>query len=251
MSGYLPQSEGELARNLPWSNRANSFPREGILAGEKVVFETKPRRFGLHPVLFWAPIPFLLVITVAVVAGALSGPPGSQPTGSPAGYIVLGSIVFLLPIAIPSIYAISSASRTAYALTDRRVVLRSGSDYQSLPYDRVARITTTGNSTGVAFQIVPTSPPAPVGTPPRPVEMMHWKAVRGAPAVAAFAASAQQFYALRLRQRQLRQDIATSQLETQIVCQYCGGVTTITRLNATDPRCPRCGAPFVVLPTIV
>ena len=46
----------------------------------------------------------------------------------------------------------------------------------------------------------------------------------------------------------MRQDLIMASMEDKIVCQYCGGFTTLAKLNPDNPRCPRCSAPIVVAP---
>lgn len=241
MSGYLPQSESELQRAQPSSNERGALPSEALLGSEKVIYETHPRILRLHPILFWTPLPFVVLLGLVLVLGVLTEPNGLVIS-------VVGVFVFLLPVASPTIYAIYSARRTTYALTDQRTLTRSGENFVSVTYDQIVAVTAPPKSSKVVFSLRPqdgkTSAPKGRSAPPT----MVWKAVPGAPAVAAYASSATRFYQMRLRQKQLRQDLVTASTEDRIVCQYCGGWILLSSLQPENPRCPRCSAPIVVAP---
>lgn len=241
MSGYLPSSEQELQRLQPFSNDRGALPPESLLGGEKVIFEAHPRVLGLHPILFWAPIPFVVLLLAVVVWGAIT-----QLNG--LAVAVIAVVVFVLPLSVPTLYAISSARRTTYALTDQRVLTRAGDDYVSVTYDQVEGVATVPRSSKVVFAL--RSAPVTTGSSRRASKpkTLVWRAVRGAPAVAAYASSASRFYQMRLRQKQLRQDLVTAATDAKIVCQYCGSWIPLSSLAPDNPRCPKCSAPIVVAP---
>jgi len=243
VSGFLPQSETDLQRTRPGSNTPGALRTNALLGGEKVIYEDHPRALGLHPVLFWAALPVALLFGAVIVVGAT--------TSSGAEVLVLGifgTVVFVLPPVVVMAYAVSSARRTAYALTDQRVIFQSGDESVSIPYDQLGGVSVRGRSSTIAFEIrtaaaVPRSRLFRGTTP-----SLLWKAVRNAPAVASYAQSASQYYRLRLQQTQIRQDLIKASLEDKVFCQYCGGFVLLSQLNPKDPRCPRCYAPIVVAP---
>lgn len=243
MSGFLPQSEADLQRTLPGSNTPGALARSALLGGEKVIYEDHPRALGLHPVMFWVALPIALFFGAVIAAGVAS-------TSGSEVYVlgVFGTVLLVLPPVAVMVYAVTSPRRTTYALTDQRVILQSGDESVSIPYVQLGNVSVQGRSSRVAFEIK-TGSPAPKsrffgGSTPS----LIWKAVRNAPAVAAYAQSASQYYRLRLQQTQIRQDLIKASLEDKVFCQYCGGFVLLSQLNASDPRCPRCYAPIVVAP---
>ncbi|MGD0258157.1 MAG: hypothetical protein ABSB90_09825 [Thermoplasmata archaeon] len=240
VAGYLPRSEGELARSLPGSNRLGIFPRSALLGEEKVVYETRPTFFGLRLLSFWIPLPVVALLILVVIDAAFLPDPAF-------GVAATGIFTFLF--AIPMLYAVNYWRTTAYALTDQRVIVSEGNSFQSATYDRVTDVTMGKGSSRLVFSLVPDTPP---GTPPgragRKVPTLLWKGVPGAPAVASFAKSALQFYRLRQQQRLLRQNLVVSSLEDRVVCEYCAALISVSTLQPENPRCPRCAAPITVAP---
>lgn len=208
-----------------------------------MVFEAHPRLLGLHPVLFWAPLPFVLIISTALAYGAST----SSGNGTLV-VLVVGSMVFDLPFLAVMAYAVVSAHRTTYALTDQRAILRYGDESVSVPYDQIRDVTSPARSSRVVFTLqpnasLPRSRLFRTGSP-----SLVWKAVLGAPAVASFSKSASQYYRLRLQQTQIRQELIKASIEDKIACQYCGRFVLLKQLNPENPRCPNCSAPIVVAP---
>ncbi len=237
MSGFLPQSETELQRSRPGSNRPGSLPQTALLGAEKVVYEDHPRALSLHPVAFWVTLPiFVFFALLVAVAGSTPQPGGAEET--------IGLAIFLVvPPGAVLLWAVGSTRSTTYALTDQRVVLRSGSEVVSLPYSEVGEIAVKGKS-----KVIISTKSTAASTARGQRSSMVWRGVRSAPSVVSYAQSATQFYQLRLQQRQIRQDLITSSMEEKILCQYCGGLSPLSKLNPEDPRCPRCTAPIVVAP---
>jgi hypothetical protein len=241
VAGFLPGSEGDLQQAQPGSNQPGVFPREALLGAEKVVYEARPRLFALHPYLIALPLPVIALIALAIVAGFAEGQGGIGLVG--------GGTFVLLPLLFPVLYAVYDARRSAYAITDQRLIVRSGDDYQSATFDTVRRVTLRTKSSTVDFDLVP-PPGGPTGgfLVARKTRMT-WKGLRGAAAVASFAQSAVEFYRLRNQQRQLRQNLVVSAMSGKIVCAYCGGMIDLSTVNPDAPRCPRCSAFLTVAPT--
>lgn len=237
VSGYLPQSESELEHARPVSNIPGALPPESVLYGEKIIYETRPRALSVHPVAIWVSIVFLgFVVLLDVVGGTGNG--YGLPTLLTLG-LVLG-----FPELVILAWALGSARRTSYALTDQRVILRKGNDFVSAPYQQISRVDTKPKSSTVVFQLAP----APGSGTPTPVKPIVWQGVRGAPAVAAYAMSATRYYGLRQQQKMLRQDLVTASMEDKIVCEYCHAYIPIASLNPDHPQCPKCSAPIAVAP---
>ncbi len=238
MSGFLPQSESELQHARPVSNSPGALPREAVLYGEKVIYETRPRVLSIHPIACWISMVYLAFVVVLIVVGGLAG-----GNGLPA---LVGVGLFLgVPGLIVLAWAVSSARGTTYALTDQRAIVRKGDDFTSVAYQQIQQVEAKSKSSTVVFQLLPPPPGAVAPTALKPV---LWRGVRGAPAVAAYAMSATRFYTLLQRQKSLRQDIVTASLEDKVVCEYCRAYIPISTLDPNNPRCPKCSAPIAVAP---
>jgi hypothetical protein len=224
----------------PGNNHPGVFPASSLLGHEKVLYETRPGLIGLHGVLVIAPMPFVLLIVLAVVAGLVQM--GFQ------GDLIGGGTFIALILLIPVAYAVSDWRRSSYALTDQRVLSRRGDSYQSATYDEVEEVTMKPGSSKVIFRLTPLAPGQPRGLFSGSGRQILWPATPGAPAVASFAQSASEFYRLRNRQRQLRQDLVVSSMQDKIVCAYCGGLVDVASLSPDGPKCPRCSAPITVAP---
>lgn len=240
MAGYLPQSENDLFLARPGSNRANAFPRSALLGDEKVLFEARPSTIALHPIVFWAGVVWAVFFLLVAAAGAIS-----QPAGAAA---LVGGFCLVVGLA-PVLVVVASGGRTSYAVTDQRIVTRSGDTYDSVPLNRVIGARLGRRSSTVLFDLAPDPTEGRRrflfgGEHP----LLEWRAVPGAPGVATFANSAVRFYQIRQRQRQLRDAIVTTSLEDRITCDYCGAVIPLTSLSTDNPRCPRCAAPIIVAP---
>ena len=240
MGGYLPASESDLSMGRPANNRPGAFPASALLGHERVLYETRPRLLGLHAVLVIVPIPFVLLFVLVVVAGSVQmGFDGATVGG--------GTFVVLL-LLIPVAYAVSDWTRSSYALTDQRVLARRGEAYQSATYDEIQEVTMKPGSSKVIFELTSTAPGQPRGLFASSTRRIVWPATPGAPAVASFAQSATEFYRIRNRQRQLRQDLVLSSMQDKIVCAYCGGLVDVASLSPESPKCPRCSAPIAIAP---
>jgi len=240
VAGYLPASEADLYRSRPGSNRPGAFPPTSLLGAEKVIYEARPRLLALHPILIIAPMPFILLLLLVGIVGVAEGLPGIA--------FALGAIgFFVFLLLIPVLYAVYSWNRSAYALTDQRVLAAHGDSYDSAPYDQVENVALAPGSSKIVFQLVPLPGMLPAQARKR---VLVWAAVPGAPGVAAYAKSAARFYSLRLRQRQLRQDLVASSMVHRIVCEYCGGLIDVTTISSDSPKCPRCSAPIRVAPIL-
>jgi hypothetical protein len=241
VAGFLPASEGELQRAQPGSNRPGVFPREALLGAEKVVYETRPGLFALHPYLIVLPMPLDILIALAIGVGFAEGQGGVSLAG--------GGSLILLVLLLPFFYALYDWRRSAYAITDQRVVTRSGDDYQTVTFDTVRSVSLRGKSSTVVFELVPPPGEPGGGFLAARRTRMTWKGLRGAGAVASYAQSAVEFYRLRNQQRVLRQNLVVSSMSGKIVCAYCGGLIDLSAVDPEAPRCPRCSAFLTVAPT--
>jgi hypothetical protein len=238
VAGYLPANETDLSRSQPPSNRPGSFPATALLGQEKVIYETRPTLMGQHPVLVIAPLPLIVLFALVGVVGVVEM--GWQP--DLIGGLGFVEFIFFVPI----IYALVSWRQTSYALTDQRVLKRSGESFETATYDDVQGVTMTPKSSKLVFELTPLAPGAASGLFGGRGRKIVWTAVPGAPAVVSFAQSAAMFYRVRNRQRQLRQDFVVASMSDRIVCAFCGGLLDVATLNPENPRCPRCSAPISV-----
>ncbi|MCI4350088.1 MAG: hypothetical protein L3K15_01035 [Thermoplasmata archaeon] len=238
MGGYLPSSEAELERVRPPTSRTGVFPVTALQGGEKVLYETRPKISTGRWVII-----FVFGIFVLLFALVVATQPQDQGANLGAGIFAL--FLFALPIFI----VLGLWSRVAYAMTDQRVLTRSGSDFQSVSYDQITSVSMTKKSATVVFHLAP--PPAGsktglLGSSRAPT--MVWSPVPGAPAVVSFAQSAVAYYRIRNRQRDLRQQVTVASLMDRIVCPYCGARIDIATLSPDNPKCPSCAAPVIVAP---
>jgi hypothetical protein len=230
----LPSSQDELSRMVPGSNREGSFPRADLAAGEKVIFEVRPGFIGLHPTLFYASMPFVLFFGLVVAVGLAS---------YGTAYVGPGAFVMIL-VLLPIFYSAYSWSRTAYALTDRRALVRSGSDFQSASLEEIQQIELAGSR--IVLRTSAPSP-APGETAPR-LGKVVWYGVPEASAVVPFLSSAVEYYRLKDRASELRERLTIAEMQQRITCPYCGGWIDASRIDPKDPRCPNCTAPLVAAP---
>jgi hypothetical protein len=240
VAGYLPHSEGELFRARPGTNRDGVFPPSALLGEEKIIYETRARIIGLHPVFFWTSAVFLAFMGLVASFGV------TQLGGGAAEYGALG-FVLLLGLG-PFLVVVGLGRRTSYAITDQRVVSRVGDTYDSVPLARVEGVRIGRGSSTIVFNLAP-DPSDPrhriLGSRPPTLE---WKGIPGAPGVATYANSAVKFYQIRQRQKQMRDQLVSSSMEDRIACEYCGALISVSSLQSDNPRCPRCAAPILVAP---
>lgn len=238
MAGYLPRSEAELFQARPGSNRAGAFPPSALLGQEKIVYETRPGLIALHPVLFWS------TLVWAIFFGLVGATGVSEGIGGVGAALVL---IFLIGF-VPLLVIVAVPYRTSYALTDQRVVSRSGDTFDSVPMARVQTVLLGRGSSTLLFELAPD----PADTRHRRLGssrlLLEWKGVPGAPGVATYANSAVKFYQIAQRQKQLRDAIVSTSMEDRIVCEYCGAMVPVSSLEPDNPRCPRCSAPVLVAP---
>jgi len=237
MAGLLPESEDQLYRTRPGANQEGVFPRTALVGGEKVLYETRPSVSGLSPILFWGGgailVFFLLVLLTAAAEGTV------------AGVVAVG--VFTLFFGIPFFYAVYSWRTTAYAITDQRVVIRSGGVYASAPILQIRGLSLPSGSSKIIFEVALADGASPrtefLG---RRTPEIVWKATPMASSVLPFAQSAVAFYGIRDREQQLRQKLTIASRANKIVCAYCGAAIDPAAVNPSDPKCPNCAAPLTV-----
>ncbi len=239
MAGYLPRSEAELFRARPGSNRAGAFPPSALLGQEKIVYETRPGLTALHPALFWSSLAWAIFFALVVAAGV-----GQGLNAALAAALV---IILLIGFA-PLLVSVVLPYRTSYALTDQRVVSRSGDTFDSVPMARVQAVRLGRRSSTLLFELAPDPSDSRHRRPGSSQLLLEWKGVPGAPGVATYANSAVKFYQIAQRQKQLRDAIVSTSMEDRIVCEYCGAMVPVASLEPDNPRCPRCSAPVLVAP---
>jgi hypothetical protein len=239
VAGYLPRSENDLFLARPGSNREGAFPRAALLGEEKVVFEARPGLIAFHPALFWFAVVWAVFFALVAAVGA------AQISGA-AGYGAFGLILLIL--AAPFLVAVGLWSRTSYALTDQRIVARSGDTFDSAPLERVGNLRLGRKSSTIVFELVPDPAGADRGLLGAHRPSLEWDGVPGAPGVASYATSAIRFFQLRQNQKRLRESFVTASMEDRISCEYCGALIPVASLDQGDPKCPRCTAPIRVAP---
>ena len=229
-----PRTEAELLQRLPASNVPGAFPREILPPNERILFETRPRLFALYWgrsvwTFFWSGLALL----------ALAVDPSNWE----------GSVGIIVLFGLPLWVSVPFWWKSAYALTDRRVLRVAGlrgSDFQEATYEQVQNLTTEpGISGGLRFD---TSPPVGAfGHAPgwaakqRP---LRWQAIANAPRVYEFV---QEAFALGLRQSAERGavDAAWQKIDrVSVRCEYCGTLIDLATLDRSNLRCPSCSAPL-------
>jgi len=229
--GGPPTSEAELLAQLPPTNAPGVFPRDVLPPNERILFETRPSYLGLY----WGRTVFFGLWVLLFVAAIF---------GIPAGAAAYAFFAFLF--AVPILLAVWQWSRTAYALSNQRVLKIAGlrgSDFQEAMYSQVQNLVLEpGISGGLRFDATPVGQPAghfwASGR-----RQIRWTALSGAPRVYGFVQDA---FALGMRQAEVRQafDSHWSQVApVSLTCAYCGSTIDLRSLDPRNPRCPTCSAP--------
>lgn len=233
--GAFPETEAALLRDVPESNRPNVLPRELLLRGERVYFETRPGLLARY----WGRLT-LVVVVEAFLVFALVIPGDSDPGGVGFFVALVGLIILLILLAWRG---------TSYALTDRRVLAVSGIMHGGLEqasYEEIQSFSSTPGST--ADLIFDARAVAPSGL--RPVRRSRgarivWRSVEKAPSVYAFVQETFGFKAAQLRDASAKAQLLTTTLADKIRCEYCGNAVAPVPGRTGNVICPSCGAPLL------
>ena len=235
MAGFVPSSEQDLARAVPSSHRPNVFPRDALLGDEKVLFETRPAYGALITV------PLIWTLFWALAFGAVEAPMLITPEG------IVVFLIILLLFGAPLWVVLLVSRSEAFAITTQRVLRKRGSSFESAVWTRVGDVRMLPRSRTVVFEMAPPPPGAqPLDARSLRSGRIVWKRVPGAGAVSSFARSAQLYYGVKMRQREIRQQMVLQHAIDRIVCEYCGNDMRIDQLDPDRPKCGRCGAPVRV-----
>jgi hypothetical protein len=228
-----PKTEADLLIGLPASNRPGVFPRNLLSPGERVLYETRPNFVGLYLGRTIVIVLFLLLWLAVSI----------ELVTNPAGWFFVA--VFLLLI----VYFVLAWQRTAYALTDLRVVRVSGlrrSDFLDASYDQVQNLALRpGLSGGIRFDATPPNAPGGMLTGRKYAKTVNWRALPEPPAVYGFVQRAFALHDHQASQVRLRASLIARLHEDTLPCPYCGGLVDIKTVDYAAPKCPRCGAPLV------
>lgn len=175
--GLPPTSEAGLLQRRPSSDRPGAFPREYLLAQERVLFETRPSL--VH--LYGGRLALLVVWCLFLVAAALT-PAGQQ---DPSFWVFAGLVGFL-PLGLTMV----AGYRYSYAITTERVLACHGLVFRSVASARIAEIQNllVGGGLTDKFRFVVVGPPGlrAGGSWLHPPRAVVWKSVTQAPQVYAY-----------------------------------------------------------------
>ncbi|MCI4365151.1 MAG: PH domain-containing protein [Thermoplasmata archaeon] len=234
-----PKTEAALLLELPPSNQPGVFPRSLLPGGERVLFETRPGLLGLYVGRIL--LLFLLALLFLVAAEAPSD------LNNPFAWFVFALSLFLI------VYYILLWRATAYALTDRRVLLVSGlrrSAFLDAQYEQVQNLRLEpGFSGGLKFDATPPQAPSRLIGGRKYARMIFWRALEDAPRVQSFVQDAFALHERESAQAGLRDALIAKMTEGRFPCAYCRTLVDIRTVDFASPRCPSCGAPLVVPPS--
>ena len=166
---------------------------------------------------------------------------GSVLDGQVVGGVTAAVLVFGLPIVV----LVMAWYRTAYALTDRRVLLVSGlfsRTFRAAAYDEVQSLSpSAGNWGNITFDTVV----GRRGLLSSGGQRIVWSKVPYTAQVYDFIQTAFGVRAAEVRKESVRQALVAHALQNTITCQYCGGLIDIRSVNLSSANCPRCGAPLL------
>ncbi len=238
MSGAadVPKTEAALLLDLPPTNQPGAFPRELLPGGERVLFETRPGLWGLYGgrlVLFGV----IILFFVAVAAAAPSS-------------LIVGFAIVLIPVVLPVIYWVLVWKATAYALTDRRVLLVTGArrgTFVDATYAQVQNLQLEpGSGGGLKFDATPPQAPHTLIGTRKFSKKIYWKALPDAGRVQSFVQEAFALHERESAQAGLRDALIARMTENRFPCAYCRTLVDIRTVDFASPKCPSCGAPLTV-----
>jgi hypothetical protein len=242
-----PRNEAELLAHRPPGYRYGAFPRALLLPGERVVYEGRPvlttsHRWALG--FFGSQLTLSTVVLLAVFALL-----PSLPTWQPDVPILLAAgIATYLVYGVPLYLVLLSWTRTAFALTDRRVLIVHGllsSTFEFAYLGEVQGLDPPHTPTAdLTFRIESISPPD-VGAVKRPLRsVLVWPAVGHAPRTYEFLQSAFALGSENARHFLERIQKREWMRSGHAVCAYCGHLVATARSDRADGSCPRCSAPL-------
>lgn len=237
MSSDLPTTESELLLRMPDSNQSGALPRKWLLRGERILFETRPSLWSLY----WGRIVLVLAFFLLVLIDA------TDPTyQTSAAYWGFEGFILVVPLGI--VYA--AWRGRAYALTSQRVLAMSGLVSPSLEYasyEEVQNLTSSGGTSGeVRFDI---GAPGNAGAYPRAAgrpRQIRWRGLRNAPAVYNYLQDAFRIRVIAGAKEATMDAFVREALVGRIVCEYCGGLIDLERVDRSAPKCLQCGAPLTL-----
>lgn len=232
-AGLIPRSEAELLQRAPPSNNPGIFPDNVLPPGERLYYATRPSIWSLY----WGRLVFLGFYLLLWLGAALLAPPEAA----------LGALFFAFPGLLYLVVVLLQWRHRIYALTDQRVITLGGvlgNEFLDATYFQVHNLTNDGSE--LRFDTTP--PPNAMGVPPSRVRIIRWTGIRDPPRVYTFVQEAFAFGLKRARAAAVLQSAIDKVVDTAVNCAYCGGLIDLATLDPSNPRCPRCSAPFT-LPT--
>jgi Bacterial PH domain len=231
-----PTSWTQLALNLPASNAPGAFPPPLIDAGESVIFETRPSLWALYwgRLLLFGAI-FLLLLAGSIGDGAIASEPALSAT-------------LLALFALPLVWIGLAWYRTAYALTDQRVLSVAGvtfRDFRALPYDQVENLSMRAGMNGDLVFDTSATEGTLLGRGRGAARRIVWAGVPYTQRVYEFLQDAFTIHSAKNQEESVRKALAARARENKLPCQYCGSLVDLRGLNLARPTCPFCGAPFL------
>lgn len=235
MAGDDPsaQSWTALTLNPPVSNQPGVFPRKLIEPHESVLFETRPGLWGKY----WPGLVFFGFFFVTVLGGSVLD-----------GQLLSGIAIVVVLFGIPIALIVLAWMRTAYALTDRRVLSVSGlfsRSFQMAGYDEVQNLTAGSGSSGTIVFDTNTTRRGLLARGSRMSQRIVWSKVPYCGQVYEFIQHAFGVRSAEAQKENVRKALLAHAMQNTIPCAYCGGAIDIRSVNLSNANCPRCGAPLL------
>jgi len=238
MSGLdgVPKTEAALLMDVPASNRPGAFPRGVLPPAERVLYETRPTLFGRYGGRL------IVLILLALLFGGVAIAAG--------GGAAWGGLFLLGITAIPIIYWVLEWRGTAYALTDRRVLLVGGirqTTFLDATYAQVQSLNlVSGWGGGLKFDATPPAAPHTLIGTRKFSKKIFWRALQDPSRVQSFVQEAFLLHEREAAQTGLRDALIAKMTENRFPCAYCRTLIDIRTVDFATARCPSCGAPLVI-----
>jgi hypothetical protein len=227
-----PQTLTALAGELPPSHTPGVFPRRFVYQGESVLFETRPSFLARY----WGRMTVYVLLLLLFIAATAAIPQ------DPATEFFDGLMIFLI------LWTFFAWWGSAYALTDRRVLLTSGlrsRSFQEMNVDSVHNMTQDGSATGkITFDSGIVRNPSAILSLHRTVKVV-WSDLPNTPQVYSFLQDGFSILLAQARRARIRQALFDRAREFMVTCQYCNSLIDVRRIESDPPKCPRCGAPIL------